>query len=230
MKTIFAVSLAVLACLLSNCASTPTKVRVPLSDTPHIIYLVYRHWHTSIVLDAKQLAVRSPLLASYMGDEDFVRIGWGDGDYFTGKSKSWGSASKALVASRYSALQLLTYSAKGLQEIPADTRVPLAISEPGLQQLIARVEASVALDKQQLPIRLPATAVADEDIGIFFQATHHYSLFNNCNSWSAEALQLAGLPLASRLTAQGVFVQAGHISQIQARAGLFKTLPPSLMH
>lgn len=224
MKKILAFSLATLVCLLSSCASRQAKVSIPVSAAPHIIYLVYRHWHTSIVLDARQLALHSPLLAEQVRGEDYARIGWGDGDYFTGKSKSWGSASKALVASRYSALQLLTYSAQGLQEIPADTIVPLAIGEQGLQQLINMIEASIALDKQLQPIQLPATAAEGEEVGVFFRATGRYGLFYNCNSWSAEALQRAGLPLASRLTAQGVFRQAGEISQVQAQAGLFKAL------
>lgn len=222
MKKILAFICVWLVCLLSSCASRPVATKVPLQDAPHIIYLVYRHWHTSIVLDAKQLARRSPLLAPYMRGEDFARIGWGDGDYFTGQSKTWGTAGKALVVSRYSALQLLTYTAQGLQEIPADTLVPLAITEQGLRDLIKTIEASIALDPQAKPIPLPATSADGQDIGVFFRATGHYSLFNNCNSWSAEALQLAGMPLASRLTAQGVFQQAGKISQVQAQAGLFK--------
>lgn len=222
MKKILAFSLATLVCLLSSCASRQAKVSIPVSDAPHIIYLVYRHWHTSIVLDAKQLALHSPLLAEQVRGEDYARIGWGDGDYFTGKSKSWSSAGKALVASRYSALQLLTYSAAGLREIPPQTIVPLAIGDQGLQQLIKMIESSIALDKQMLPLPLHATAAEGEEVGIFFQANGRYSLFNNCNSWSAEALQRAGLPLASRLTAQGVFRQAGEISQVQAQAGLFK--------
>lgn len=228
MKKVLAIVVLVCTGLLSSCASKPAKATIPLSDAPHIIYLVYRNWHTSIVLDAKQLALHSPLLANYVSDQDFVRLGWGDGDYFTGKSKSWGTAGKALLASRSSALQLLTYSAKGLREIPADTIVPLAISERGLQQLIAMVEASVALDKE-VPVQVPAMAMAGEEIGIFFQATGHYSLFNNCNSWSVEALQLAGLPLATRISAKGVFAQAGRISHIQGNAGLFSPVAPLLM-
>jgi len=224
MKNAFIFALILLSVFVSGCASVPRTAAIPTSNTKHIIYVVYRHWHTSVVVDAKQLALQSPLLATQVRGEDFARIGWGDGDYFTGKSKSWGSATKALVASGYSALQLLTYSRDGLKDIPEETIVPLAVTDEGLRHLITYISASIAVDNQGKPIRLPAIAVDNLDIGTFFQATDHYSIFNNCNTWTAKGLQLAGLPLASRLTAQGVFEQAREISLMQAQAGLFNAM------
>lgn len=210
--------------LVCGCVSAPPKTEIPISNTQHTIYAVYRNWHTSIIVDAKMLALHSPRLATYVRGNDFARIGWGDGDYFTGKNKSWGSATKALVASGYSALQVLTYSKDSLKDIPSETIVPLAITDEGLRRLIQYINASVVVDKQGKPITLPAVTTDDSDVGLFLQATDHYSMFNNCNTWSAKALQLAELPLASRLTAQGVFKQALEISQVQAEAGLFKAL------
>lgn len=236
MKALSALVFMVVIVALSGCASNPPPAAVPLDNVQQRIYLVYRNWHTSIVVDAAQLERYSPRLAgdsfwlaANVHQEKFVRVGWGDGDYFTGKSKSWGSATRALLASNYSALQLLSYSEQGLQQIPPATIVPLAISDKGLQQLIAYVDASLATDSSGAIVPLPGVAVDGLDIGIFFKANSHYSLFNNCNTWTGRALQLAGLPFADRLTAQGVFKQARAISEIQARAGLFKGVPAPLV-
>lgn len=206
--------------LLGACASMPRTQDVPLANTRHTIYFIYRGWHTSVLIDAKTLATYSPLLAPELRGQRYGRVGFGDGDYFTGKSKSVGSATRALFASRSSALQLLSYDYEPFAEIPANTWVPLAISELGMRQLIDHINRSIALDDKGHPIRMLAMG---DTMGDFYLANTHYSAFSNCNTWSGQALRMAGLPVANRLTASGVFEQAQAISHLQAMAGLFKS-------
>lgn len=210
-------------CICSCTRLPPTDLprthAIPITHTQHIIYFVYRDWHTSLVVDAQQLGNASPKLAADLQGEKYARIGWGDGDYFTGKNKSLSSATKALALSHYSALQLLTYNNESLRDIPSETIVPLALDDEGLHRLLNYINASLSLDERGAVIRLPSI---NSDTGIFFKATGHYSLFSNCNTWSGQALRVAGLPVASRLTAQGVFGQAQAISRFQAQAGVLK--------
>lgn len=205
--------------LTAGCSSLPKASAIPVANTKHTIYFVYRNWHTSIIVDAKQLALHSPKLTADVRGEKFARIGWGDGDYFTGKSKTWGTAATALIASHHSALQLLTYDEHFLNEIPPETLVPLAISDAGLKQLIRYIDDSIAVDEKNIALKLQAYIA---DTGVFFQATEQYSFFNNCNTWSGQALRLAGLPIANRLTAKGIFAQAHEISRVQVEAGLMR--------
>ncbi|RYY73555.1 MAG: DUF2459 domain-containing protein [Gammaproteobacteria bacterium] len=210
-----------LSILLSGCASAPPMKNIPLTNTKHTIYFIYRGWHTSILLDAKSLAANVPQLEADLGNQKYVRVGWGDGDYFTGKNKSFTSATKALVASGYSAVQLLPYDYEPFDEIPSDTRVPIAITEQGLRDLTLYIGQSIKLEEGRM-LRLPTFGDAT---GLFFQANSSYGAFSNCNTWSAHALRVAGLPIANRLTAQGVFKQASFISQFQSGHGLIKKLP-----
>ena len=204
---------------LAGCATSPQRRDVPVANLQHKIYFIYREWHTSILLDAESFATQSSVLKHYLQGEKFARIGWGDGDYFTGKSKSWGTAAKALVASKYSAIQVLTYNYDPFEEIPADTIVPLMVSEEGFRQLSRYINESIALDPEGKPLGLVSVG---DGIGEFFQAKGRYSAFSNCNTWSGQALRAAGLPVSNRLTARGVFNQASAISRIQTEAGLFK--------
>lgn len=205
--------------LLGACSSMPRTQDVPVANTRHTIYFIYRGWHTSLLIDAKTLAAFSPLLAPELRGQRYGRVGFGDGDYFTGKSKTAASATRALFASRSSAVQLLGYDYEPFAEIPADTLVPLAITEQGMHALIVHINNSIALDATGRPLRMPALGDA---MGDFYLASTHYSAFSNCNTWSGQALRAAGLPVANRLTASGVFDQARAISLIQAQAGLFK--------
>jgi len=217
--------LLLIVLLLAACASMPRTQDIPVADTRHTIYFIYRGWHTSLLIDAKTLATYSPLLASDLRGQRYGRVGFGDGDYFTGKSKSVGSATRALFASRSSALQLLSYDYAPFAEIPADTLVPLAISDTGMRQLVEHINHSIALDDKGNPVRMQAMGDA---MGDFFLASTHYSAFSNCNTWSGQALRAAGLPVANRLTASGVFEQAQAISRVQSRAGLFASRKQAL--
>lgn len=208
--------------LLVGCASLPRTQEIPVANAKHTIYFIYKGFHTSILLDAKAVVAQNPQLANDLAGQTYARIGWGDGDYFTGKSKSVSTATKALIASGYSAVQLLPYDYEPFDEIPADTIVPLAISDEGLRQLALYLGRSIAIDAQGKLMRLPAFGDA---MGSFFQSEYHYSVFSNCNSWSGKALRSAGLPVANRLTAKGLFTQAQFISQHQAQRGLFKKRP-----
>jgi uncharacterized protein (TIGR02117 family) len=206
------------AVLLAGCSVMPAKQKIPVADTDHTIHFIYRDWHTSILLDAETIAHHSKYLKNEAQGQRFVRIGWGDGDYFTGKSKSLGSATRALLASSHSALQVITYQHSPFESIPQETRVAIAVSEKGMRKLIRYLDKSFALDDFGQVIPLQAYV---ENAGSFYQASGHYSLFSNCNTWSGRALQAADLPVRSsfQLTAQSVFEQARFISLYQQEHG-----------
>jgi uncharacterized protein (TIGR02117 family) len=205
---------------LIACQSTPRADQVPLENASHTIYFIYQGWHTSILLDVNSLIPYSRYLQKDFAGQNYVRIGWGDGDYFTGKHKTVGAATKALFVSGYSAVQVLTYKQDPLLHIPAETRVPLAVTDKGMRRLVRYLENSIALDEHGKPLPLISYV---ENAGSFYLAKDHYSLFSNCNTWSSSALQKAGLPVRSRLhlTPQSVFDQAKFISDMQANRGLF---------
>ena len=214
--------IVLMSLLLVGCASMPRTQDIPAANAKHTIYFIYKGFHTSILLDAKAVVAHNPQLAKDLAGQTYARIGWGDGDYFTGKSKSVGTATKALIASGYSAVQLLPYDYEPFDEIPPESIVPLAITGEGLRQMTVYLGKSIAVDEQGKLMRLPAFGDA---MGSFFQSQYHYSVFSNCNTWSGKALRSAGLPVANRLTAKGLFEQAKFISERQAELGLFKKRP-----
>lgn len=207
--------------LIAGCSSPASKTNAKSTQFPYRIYAVYEGWHTSLILSASDLSPYLPALQTELQGQAFVRFGWGDGDYFTGKSKSTGAAAKALFFSGYSALQVLNYQQSPLPNIARETWVPLAISKRGLRKLAQYLDASLARDAQGALIPLPAY---EQNTGQFYRARVSYGLFSNCNTWSGRALQAAGLPVKSsfHLTAQSVFKQLKHISASQYKWGLLQ--------
>lgn len=206
--------------LLNACATRPDVAAIPLGDTPHTIYYVYRDWHTSVMLDAatyrrlSKLPALSTSLDTEVAPAGYVRIGWGDGDYYTGKSTTVVTATRALIASSYSAIQVIGYTADPFARIPAETIVPLHITDEAMRELVTYLDASFARGEADNLLPLPGYV---ENSGVFFEASARYGLFNTCNTWSSKALRAAGLPIRGslNLTAQGVFEQARAISEYQ---------------
>jgi uncharacterized protein (TIGR02117 family) len=215
--------LLLLVSLQMACSQTPRKGHVPVGDASHTIYFIVDNWHTSILIEAAPLLNHSEKLALDFHDQSYIRVGWGDGDYFTGKSKRWTTAAKALIASDYSALQVLAYRHDPRHKIAAGTIVPLAITNDGMRELAAYVDESIAMNAQGNVIYLePMTPNSN----LFYQSTSHYSVVTNCNTWSSRALKRAGLPIKStlKLTAQSVFSQAKQISLQQQEQQVFDQL------
>lgn len=197
--------------LLTGCQTRLDVSAPPLSDATEHIELIYRDWHTSLMLPAS--AFEGTSLAPVAESYEYVRVGFGDGDYFTGKSAGVGAATRALVLSKYSALQVIRYTHHPEGVIPPDTRVILAVTPQGLADLVAYIEASLA--KEQGTV-VPLKAY-QASTGVFFLAAHPYGWRQNCNTWSANALRIAGLPVKGKLnlTSTSVFSQAKTIAQQQ---------------
>jgi uncharacterized protein (TIGR02117 family) len=164
--------------------------------------------------DLSQLPAINTSLNTEVAPAGYVRIGWGDGDYYTGKSTSVVTATRALIASSYSAIQVIGYTADPFARIPEETRVPLRITDQAMRELVAYLDASFAQGNAGNLLPLQGYV---ENSGVFFEASERYGLFNTCNTWSSNALRAAGLPIrgALNLTAQSVFEQARAISEYQ---------------
>lgn len=228
-----AIRLLALLCTIatSACATRPDLSSVPITDTPHTIYYIYRDWHTSVMLDGdtyrrlSKLPLVDTTLNTEVAPASYVRIGWGDGEYYTGKSTTVVSATRALIASSYSAIQVIGYTTAPFARIPAETRVALQITDDAMRELVTYLDASfMQTDDGQLH---PLRAYVDNS-GVFFEASRKYGLFNNCNTWSGDALRAAGLPIrgAFNLTAKSVFEQARAIAEYQ-QARRLVTAPAS---
>jgi uncharacterized protein (TIGR02117 family) len=217
-----ALVLVALSCLLllGACRSLPDPVDVAFAPDDATLWLVYRDWHTSLLIDGDLFRQysrewqRHPSLQLELEAARVVRVGWGDGDYFTGKSKSTGTAARALFASNQSALQFIGYETDPLPSIPSETRTSLRVSEADIAALVAYVDASLAEAEGKL---IPLQSYV-ENAGVFFESDKSYGLFNNCNTWSGEALQSAGLPVRSalHLTPSSIFEQAQAITVLQS--------------
>ncbi|RZT10650.1 conserved hypothetical protein [Duganella sp. CF402] len=199
--------------LLAGCAGAPARSDLPAGPAPHTVYVVQYGWHTALLFDGPAILARSARLRADFHDHRYMLLGWGDGAYFVAENPPWSTAVKALVASDYPALQAGGRDTNPPLGAQARDTVALAITEHGYQQLAEYIDRSIAADADGKPIYLGKQEGSPDR---FYQATGNYSVFNNCNSWVAGALQAAGVPVSGfNLTARSVFEQAEKISKLQ---------------
>ncbi|HEX9787875.1 MAG TPA: DUF2459 domain-containing protein [Candidatus Binatia bacterium] len=168
------------------------------------VYVVHNAWHAGIVLRHEDLTVDTlPELNDFPGAR-FVEFSWGDKDYFPDPDAGISLGLKAAFWSSGSVLHLVGLT-KSLQAFyPSAQIVELRLALPAYARLIAYLSRSFSR---------PQTGKAQASPGLvangrFYPSIHRFSLLNTCNTWVAEALQTAGLPVWP-----GLVITAGQLAE-----------------
>ena len=203
----------VLISALSGCSAAPAPS--PMADEPRnqIIYVIGRDWHTDVAVPASELTGPLAGLERIFPGARYFSFGFGERRYLLAQDKTladmllalWPSPGLMLVT----ALRAPPSAAFG----PAHV-VPLHISEAGRKALLTFVGRYFGLGSGG-DLRLAASGPYPGSL--FFASPGTYSATYTCNTWTADALRAAGLPVAGDgvLWAAQVMKQAREVSAIQ---------------
>ena len=196
-----------LAVTVTACATTPVPVRPRDGGAAtERVYIISRGWHTEVGLAAPE--IRGPLatLERRFPGVTVLTFGFGDRAYLTARRVTIGSTLRALFPGRGVVLAT-ALRASPAAAFGADNVVTLRLTSGEVDRLSRFVWD--ALDKE--------TPAAPRGLGdgpypgsVFYATVGTYDAFHTCNTWTAEALEAAGLPV----TSSGV-IFAG---QVMARA------------
>ena len=186
---------ALAACLtLAGCtAPTPPAPPAELTAGPktETIYLVERGWHTDIGLPATQSGdALADLRTTFPGVHTLV-IGFGQRAYLLRREHDLADMLAALAPGA-GALLVTALRDTPQTAFPADDVVVLKVSTRGLARLTDFIAGSF-----ERPPDGTLHAIADGPYpgSLFYASTSTYSAGFTCNTWTAEALQTAGLPV-----------------------------------
>ena len=182
--------------LLTACSTTPPRPAQPhsaqVADTSGVIYLVRRQWHVDIGFATADL---QPPLASLHADLPAARyllFGFGDRHYLLDKDQGLGGMLAALWPGP--GLMLVTGVASTLQagfgdgnviEIPV-TPAQAADAQAFVWQSLAANNGAIA------PLR-----AGPYDDSLYYASSARYSGLHTCNTWAAQGLRAAHLPVHS---------------------------------
>jgi hypothetical protein len=184
--------------LLGGCAQLPPPPPAPPAQfLPHAevrpplkIGVLVAGWHTGLVLPAGELGPLRPLLR---GDPraKFLSFGWGNRRFYMARHPGSGDAMAALFDSP-SAL-FVQPAASPAELLDSDTHVHwICADREQLWRVDRYLERSLASPGK--PVDLGAGPFPASR---FYAATGRYSAVHTCNTWTAAALQYAGLPVSA---------------------------------
>jgi len=179
--------------------------------------VVVRDWHTDVCLRSEDAgpAVRS--LASGFEDVRYLCLGFGDRSYVVRRNHGMVTMLLALVPGR-GVVVLTALRAPPAEAFGAGNVVGLAVGQAGLEGLQTHLRDAVQRGADGKPISLGA---GPYEGGAYLSATAAYSLFYTCNTWTADALRHAGLPLAPvAVFSDDIMMQVRRIAAEQRDAGL----------
>jgi uncharacterized protein (TIGR02117 family) len=181
---------ALLLCLLCACSARPPAPAAAKTET---LYVIERGWHTDVAFDVADL--HGPL-AGLVRDLPGVRylvIGFGDRHYVLAKDKNFSE----MLAAVWPGAGLIL--ATGLTAAPeqafgagAVIRIPAAAEQMRAAEDFVWRSFTVDASGQAHPY-----APGPYGGSLFYASSTVYYGLRTCNTWTAEALQAAQLPVQS---------------------------------
>jgi|GEM_PF-355166 uncharacterized protein (TIGR02117 family) len=165
----------------------------PRGEQPVTVYVLHRGLHTGVIVRAADIPSGVWPEHEEFPNAKYLEVGWGDSD---GYRYPWTTrlVLRALFDSKGSVVLVHAFNGPVVKEYTGIAKEIIAVqlSPAGFARLCAYVQSTYALDSRGRAI--PLTSIyAGQD---FFLATGHYSLLDNCNTWTARALRTAGCPIA----------------------------------
>jgi uncharacterized protein (TIGR02117 family) len=176
------------------------------------VFIVHDSWHAAIVLRKDEVSTATlPELADFP-DARFVEFSWGDKDYFPDPDSGFSMALKAAFWSSGSVLHLVGSTHEPRKFYSKAEVIELHFSPTAFDRLIDFLSQSF--------LRPNSKGRAQANAGLysysrFYPSSGKFSLLNTCNTWVAQTLETAGLPVsASRVITAGQLAE--QIDRIKA--------------
>ena len=183
--------LGALAYLLTGCAGTPVEPYAGAAPRDETVYLIAGGWHTEIGLSKAAASALPKMLTDSFPAAQYLVFGWGERDYYTARHPGLGDRLRALLPGPAVVL-VIPLAAAPAQAFGPQNVVALPVSQPGLARLIDYLWDETAKSSDGVPRRVGA---GPEPGSVFYASTGTYDIARTCNTWTAEALHVAGLPI-----------------------------------
>ena len=200
--------------LAGGCTSPapPPAAAVPTGNASIIV--VASGWHSDIALPTDELGTPLADLERDFPDAHFLVFGFGERAYLMARDGGSGEMLGALLPSE-SAIRMTALRAPPAEVFGAENLVTLHLSRQAVDRIAALIWQGMEKQADGTPRRLAGEPYAGS---VLYAATETYDALHTCNSWTAQLLHEAGLPVDPNgvLFTGQVMDQARQIAALQA--------------
>ncbi|MCS7082739.1 MAG: DUF2459 domain-containing protein [Bacteroidota bacterium] len=147
-------------------------------------------WHTGILVPVETFRRFAPDLEAWLPSGGrWLDWGWGDAAYYPAERPTLGMALRAVLWPTPSALRIEALADLSIERY--DRWAKVQVSDSGLARLTRFLRSALVLDANGRPqlLLVPQGRVR------FYSARGRYHGLRTCNTWAAEALAQAGIPI-----------------------------------
>jgi uncharacterized protein (TIGR02117 family) len=175
------------------CAASPAEPPPAPAPQGAVVYVIVGGWHTELGLPTASISGPLAALASSFPGTRYLVFGWGARGYYMARDPGFGDLLRAATAGPAVMLVFPLAVAPAAFAGAADA-LAIPISRAGADRLSRFLWEGLAVDRNQTPRDLGAGPYPQS---VFYAATGTYDLSHTCNTWTAEALRAAGVPVTT---------------------------------
>ena len=157
------------------------------------IYVIAGGWHTELGLPVAALSGPMTALKTDFPSARYLVFGWGARDYYMAQDPGIRDLLRA-AASGPAVMLVIPLEISTEAFFGAANVFVLPAPPEGIQRLAQFLWDYLAVDKEGPPRRI---GLGPYPQSVFYASAGNYSLGHTCNTWTAEALQVAGLPVSA---------------------------------
>lgn len=202
--------------MLAGCAWSPVQPYAGDAPALETISVIAGGWHTEIGMPASAMTGSLSALSRVSPGSQYFVFGWGQRDFYMARSPGFGAVLEAVVPSP-AVMLVIPMSIHPSEFFAADTTVfTIPVSRAGLERLSQFLAGYIEMDSNHVVRRLGEGPYPGSS---FYASRGTYSLANTCNTWTAEALRVSGLPVnpAGVLSAGQVVDQVKRLAEPRRR-------------
>ena len=156
-------------------------------------FFVNYGWHSALVI--KKVDISAAVLPEIddFPHAEYLEFGWGDRDYYQAADPGFFLALKAAFLSRGSVLHVAGLKGPVASAFGNGEIIEIGASAEAFQQLVRYLSRSFSRAPDHPPAEVRPGLYAHSR---FYPATGRFHLFRTCNTWVADALNAAGLPVS----------------------------------
>jgi len=158
-----------------------------------LLYVISGGWHTELGLPTEEIGGPLAALKSEFPSARYLVFGWGARDYYMARNPDMADMLPALAPGP-AVMLIIPLKMPPETFFGASNALSVPVSRDGIEHLSAFLWSFLSADDEAAPHRIGAGPYPES---AFYASTGTYNLSHTCNTWTAEALRVAGLPVST---------------------------------
>ena len=176
--------------MVSACMSLPPVCKHPAAGD--VVYVVGEGWHAEIGIPVNELDEGLGFFRAIFPGAHVIMFGYGKKTFITAPPDAFSEYLLGPVPGP-ALIQVVALNVKPTEAYPPENTVTLILPPGGRKALANYIWQDLSKDEAGRP---QVAAHSNDPAGLLYAANSEYNLFHTCNTWTADALHAARLPIS----------------------------------